>query len=164
MRGFDGPFDRGFDGCRGYDVVVLAVPDTAIQRAAASLAVGPVVGHCSGALGLDVLAPHECFGLHPLMAVTHAGAEFRGAGAALAGSSSRALDVARTIANELGLVTVEIADEDRVAYHAAAAIASNFLVTLEDMAEQLLTTTARVARHTRPARARLRGELGDARR
>ena len=31
----------------------------------------------------------------------------------------------------------EVADEDRAAYHAAASIASNFLVTLEGAAEQL---------------------------
>jgi predicted short-subunit dehydrogenase-like oxidoreductase (DUF2520 family) len=32
---------------------------------------------------------------------------------------------------------VEVADEDRAAYHAAATIASNFLVTLEGAAERL---------------------------
>jgi len=36
---------------------------------------------------------------------------------------------------------VEIRDADRAAYHAAASIASNFLVTLEDAAESLLATT-----------------------
>jgi len=36
---------------------------------------------------------------------------------------------------------VEICDADRPAYHAAASIASNFLVTLEDAAERLLATT-----------------------
>lgn len=34
----------------------------------------------------------------------------------------------------------EIADSDRAAYHAAASIASNFLVVLEDAAEQLMRT------------------------
>ena len=33
--------------------------------------------------------------------------------------------------------TVEVAERDRAAYHAAASIASNFLVTLEAAAEQL---------------------------
>jgi predicted short-subunit dehydrogenase-like oxidoreductase (DUF2520 family) len=36
---------------------------------------------------------------------------------------------------------VEIPDRDRAAYHAAASIASNFLVTLEAAAERLLATT-----------------------
>ena len=35
----------------------------------------------------------------------------------------------------------EIADEDRAAYHAAASMASNYLVALEDAAERLLATT-----------------------
>ena len=35
---------------------------------------------------------------------------------------------------------VEVADADRAAYHAAASIASNFLVTLEAAAERLAAT------------------------
>ena len=35
---------------------------------------------------------------------------------------------------------VEVADADRAAYHAAASIASNFLVTLEGAAERLAAT------------------------
>jgi predicted short-subunit dehydrogenase-like oxidoreductase (DUF2520 family) len=36
---------------------------------------------------------------------------------------------------------VEIGEEDRAAYHAAASVASNFLVTLEAAAERLAATT-----------------------
>jgi predicted short-subunit dehydrogenase-like oxidoreductase (DUF2520 family) len=100
-----------------------------------------MVGHCSGALGLDVLAPHVGFGFHPLMTVTQSGATFAGAGAAVAGSTPGALAFAHHLAQELGMQAVEIADEDRAAYHAAASVASNFLVTLEDAAETLLRTT-----------------------
>ena len=39
------------------------------------------------------------------------------------------------------MVAVEIDDADRAAYHAAASIASNFLVTVEAAAERLLATT-----------------------
>jgi predicted short-subunit dehydrogenase-like oxidoreductase (DUF2520 family) len=35
---------------------------------------------------------------------------------------------------------VEVADSDRAAYHAAASIASNFLITLEAAAERLAAT------------------------
>ena len=140
LAGADGPFGRGFDGS-GYDAVLLAVPDSAIAEAAAQITPGPLVGHCAGALGLAVLAPHEAFGLHPLMTVTRAGAVFRGAGAAVAGSTPRALALANRLATELGMHAVEISDADRPAYHAAASIASNFLVTLEDAAERLLATT-----------------------
>lgn len=141
----DGPYGRGFDGHDGtgatVDVVLLAVPDHEIAAAAAAVQPGPLVGHCAGALGIGVLAPHEAFGLHPLMTVTRATTSFAGAGAAVAGSTPRALAVARELAGRLGMRPVEIADRDRGAYHAAASIAANFLVTLEDAAEQLLRTT-----------------------
>jgi predicted short-subunit dehydrogenase-like oxidoreductase (DUF2520 family) len=134
-----GPFGRGFAG-HDVDVVVLAVPDDEISRAAAAIEPGPIVGHCAGSLGLDVLAPHEAFGLHPLMTITREGALFAGAGAAVAGSTPGALAIARGLAEALDLRAFEIADADRPAYHAAASIASNFLVTLEDAAEVLLRT------------------------
>src|SRR5690348_7621601 len=131
-----GPFGRGHDGA-GADVVLLCVPDGEISAAAAAIAPGPIVGHCSGATGLDVLAPHEAFSLHPLMTVTRVGADFRGAGAAVAGSTERALAVARELAQRLGMAPFEVAAEDRVAYHAGAAMASNFLIALETAAERV---------------------------
>ncbi len=134
-----GPHDRGFDG-REFDIVLLTVPDDEITHAAGSIEPGRLVGHCAGSLGLAVLAPHEAFGLHPLMTVTREGADFTGAGAAIAGTTPRALNVAQSLADALHMNTVEIADADRAAYHAAASIASNFLVTLEDAAEVMLRT------------------------
>ena len=145
LSSWDGPFGRGFDGLAvdgdPYDVVILAVPDAEIARAAAIVRPGPLVGHVAGAVGLEALAPHECFGIHPLMTVPHTGATFAGAGAAVAGSTQHALATARSIARSLGLLAFEIADADRAAYHAAASIASNFLVALEAAAEALLSTT-----------------------
>lgn len=148
LPAWDGPFGRGFDGIdhtdgdgRPYDVVLLAVPDASIPAAAAAIRPGPLVGHTAGAIGLDVLAPHEAFGVHPLMTVPTTGADFTGAGGAVAGSTPRALATARSIAHDLGLDAFEIADGDRPAYHAAASIASNFLVALEDAAEAILATT-----------------------
>ena len=117
--------------------MLLCVPDAEIAGAASHIARGPLVGHCSGATGLDALTPHEAFSLHPLMTVTAEGADFAGAGAAIAGSTPRALDFAREIAHALGMRPVEIAEADRAAYHAAASIASNFLITLEAAAERV---------------------------
>jgi pantoate--beta-alanine ligase len=135
-----GPLGRGTDGA-GADAVLLCVPDGEIAAAADGIPPGPLVGHCSGALGLDVVGEREAFGLHPLMTVTAAGADFAGAGCAIAGSTARALDAARGLARCLGMRDVEIADTDRAAYHAAASVASNFLVTLEAAAERLAATT-----------------------
>ena len=137
---FVGPFGRAFKG-EGYEAVLLAVPDKAIVDAAAFVLPGRLVGHCSGACGLTLLGHHEAFGLHPLMTVTESGASFAGAGAAVAGSTARALRFADSLATGLEMRPVEIRDEDRAAYHAAASMASNFLVTLEDAAEGLLATT-----------------------
>ncbi len=122
-----------------FDAVLLCVPDQEIAGAAALVPPGGLVGHCSGATGLDVLVGHEAFSLHPLMTVTaQDGLErFAGAGAAIAGGTARALNLARTLAQRLGLEPFELADGDRAAYHAAASIASNFLITLEAAAERL---------------------------
>jgi predicted short-subunit dehydrogenase-like oxidoreductase (DUF2520 family) len=134
-----GPLGRGADP-RDADVVLLSVPDRQIAVAARAVSRGPLVGHCSGATGLAALAPHEAFSLHPLMTVTARGANFQGAGAAVAGTTDRAVTMARELATGLGLHPIEIAEEDRVAYHAAASIASNFLVTLEAAAERIAST------------------------
>jgi predicted short-subunit dehydrogenase-like oxidoreductase (DUF2520 family) len=135
----DGPLGRGADGA-GAEAVLLCVPDVEIGNAAARIARGRLVGHCSGATGLDVLGPHPAFSMHPLMTVTAAGAAFAGAGAAIAGSSPAALAFADDLARRLGMRPVAISPRDRIAYHAAASIASNFLVTLEAAAERLAAT------------------------
>ena len=131
-----GPLGRGADG-RDADAVLLCVPDGQIADAASLISPGRPVGHCSGASGLDVLGPHEAFSVHPLMTVTRARPSFAGAGAAVDGSSDRALDLAERLAAALGMTPVRVADEDRAAYHAAASIASNFLITVEAAAERL---------------------------
>ena len=140
----EGPLGRGADPRA--EAVLLCVPDGEIAAAAAAVTPGVPVGHCSGANGLAVLAGHEAFAFHPLMTIPRAGAPpFAGAGAAIAGSGPRALGVARELAERLGMRPITVADEDRAAYHAAASIAANFLVTLEGAAERL-ADTAGVAR------------------
>jgi predicted short-subunit dehydrogenase-like oxidoreductase (DUF2520 family) len=137
-----GPLGRGA-APTGADVVLLCVPDGEIAASAVLVPPGPAVGHCSGATRLDALGPAHAanaFSLHPLMTVTAAGARFEGAGAAIAGSTPGALAVARELALALRMRPFEVAEEDRTAYHAAASIASNFLVTLERAAEQLAAT------------------------
>jgi predicted short-subunit dehydrogenase-like oxidoreductase (DUF2520 family) len=148
----DGPYGRRdllFERLRGDargrtapDAVLLCVPDAEIADVASAIPAGPPVGHCSGATTLDVLAPHEAFSLHPLMTVP-AGARadvLSGAGAAVAGSTPGALALALDLANLLAMRPIQIAEADRAAYHAAASIASNFLVTLEAAAEQVAAT------------------------
>lgn len=133
----DGPLGRGADAA-GADAVILCVPDGEIAAAASCLPRGLLIGHVSGATTLAPLADHRAFSLHPLMTVP-AGAPatiFAGAPCAVAGDP-----IARELAEILAMRPVEIRDDDRAAYHAAASIASNFLVTLEDAAERLVATT-----------------------
>jgi predicted short-subunit dehydrogenase-like oxidoreductase (DUF2520 family) len=124
------------------EVVLLTVPDGKIAEVARTIPPGPLVGHCSGATGLDVFE-REGFSLHPLMSVPAGSSPevLRGAGAAIDGTSERALAVAGALAERLGMIATRVAAEDRAAYHAAGAIASNFLVALEACAERLAATT-----------------------
>jgi predicted short-subunit dehydrogenase-like oxidoreductase (DUF2520 family) len=124
------------------EAVLLCVPDAQIAAAAAAVPPGPLVGHCSGATGLEPLGDREAFSLHPLMSVpAGSGPEvLRGAGAAVDGSTPRALRIAERLARAAGMRPARVAPEDRAAYHAAASIASNFLVTLESAAERLAET------------------------
>jgi|SRR5436190_9728707 len=137
--GLGEPLGRGADAADA-DIVLLAVPDGEIAAAAAAVAPGRLVGHLSGATTLAPLAPHEAFSIHPLMTVTGGRTSFAGATAAVAGSTERALAIARALAAHLGMRPFEVADADRAAYHAAASIASNFLVALEGAAERLAAT------------------------
>jgi predicted short-subunit dehydrogenase-like oxidoreductase (DUF2520 family) len=125
------------------DAILLCVPDAEIPAAAEAVAgAARLVGHTSGATPLRALEPARCmgaglFGLHPLQTVTAAGATFAGCGCAVAGSTPDALTFAERLASDLGMVPFEVEDSQRAAYHAAASISSNFLVTLQAEAEAL---------------------------
>src|SRR5690242_7357547 len=67
--GAAGPLRRGEPIPPGTEVVLLCVPDGEIAAAAAAVPPGPLVGHCSGATGLEALGDREGFSLHPLMSV-----------------------------------------------------------------------------------------------
>src|SRR5436305_2302130 len=114
-------------------LVLLCVPDAAIADTARGLTPGPWVAHVSGATPLAALEPHERrFSVHPLQTFTRArGAEqLDGAWAAVTAESEEARERALWLAGTLGLEPFLLSDEARPLYHAAAAIASNYLVTL----------------------------------
>ena len=123
------------------ELIILCVPDAAIAEVARSLEPGPWIAHVSGATPLAALDPHERrFSVHPLQTFTRArGAEqLDGAWAAVTGETPEALargHLAR--ATTLGLEPFELADSARTLYHAGAAIASNYLVTLYRAAASL---------------------------
>jgi predicted short-subunit dehydrogenase-like oxidoreductase (DUF2520 family) len=128
-------------GPDGAELVLLCVPDTAISDVARGLTPGHVwLGHVSGATPLAALEPHtRRFSVHPLQTFTLARGpeQLDGAWAAVSGENDEAIAVATWLAETLGLRPFELADDARPLYHAGAAMASNYLVTLERAAASL---------------------------
>jgi len=123
------------------DLVLLAVPDAAISDVAQRLPIGPWVAHVSGATSLHALDPHvRRFSVHPLQTLTRERGpeQLDGAWAAVTAETDEARDAARWLAGILGLHAFDLADADKPLYHAGAAMASNFLVTLHAAAARLL--------------------------
>ena len=123
---------------------LLCVPDAEIAAAADAVrAAHPRIdflGHTSGATGLDAL-PQDGparFSLHPLQTIPEGTTSLTGAPAAVAGSDGPSLELAAGLAEALGMRPFEVPEESRAAYHAAASIASNFLVALEASATEVL--------------------------
>lgn len=137
----DGPLDRTAalaGAASDADIVILAVPDRAVEAVARGIEPGDaVLVHVAGALGLDVLAPHpRTASVHPLVSLPspEVGARnLRGAWFATAGEETA---TARIVAALDGR-GVEVADADRIRYHATAVVAANHLVALLGQVERL---------------------------
>jgi predicted short-subunit dehydrogenase-like oxidoreductase (DUF2520 family) len=141
-RGALGRSDSPVDAARDVDLLVIATPDDAVRRVAAM--VTPIatttVIHLSGSLGLDVLGSHTRRGsLHPLMPLPTAAIGrdrlLSGITFAVAGDP-----MARRLAESLGGTAVDVPDDDRTTYHAAASIAANHLVALLGQVERVAAT------------------------
>ena len=120
---------------------LLCVPDRAIAEVAAAIEPGPWVAHVSGGTPLSALDPHERrFGMHPLQTLTRARGpeQLDGAWAGVSGETREARERASWLAQTLGLRPFELAEDRRALYHAGAAIASNFLVTLYRVSSRLV--------------------------
>ena len=126
----------------GAELTLLCIPDTAIRDVAQGLSLGQGwIGHISGATPLSALDPHERrFSLHPLQTFTrNRGPEqLDGAWAAVTAETDEARGQALELARTLGLEPFELDDADKPLYHAGAAMASNFLVTLHEAAAGLV--------------------------
>jgi predicted short-subunit dehydrogenase-like oxidoreductase (DUF2520 family) len=137
--------DQVAEACRGAGAVLLCVPDASIAQVASEVPEGPsFAGHVSGAGTLNLLAGAvasgaRAYSLHPLQTFADGETVVDDIPAAIAGADAEALAFARALAEALGMRPFEIAEVDRSAYHAAAAIASNLLVALEESAAEVLT-------------------------
>jgi len=135
--------ERGVDVREdGAEIVLLCVPDSAIATTVRcqTLVMSQWVGHTSGATPLSALDPHvRRFGMHPLQTFTRLRGpeQLDGAFAAVTAETGEAREIGVELAELLGLRPFDLAERDRALYHAGAAIASNYLVTLHQAATAL---------------------------
>jgi len=132
--------ERGVELRADAELVLLCVPDRTIAEVAEAIAPGPWVAHVSGATPLAALDPHELrFSVHPLQTFTldRGPEQLDGAWAAVSAESGEARAAGRGLAETLGLRPFDLDDSARTLYHAGAAIASNYLVTLYRAASHL---------------------------
>jgi predicted short-subunit dehydrogenase-like oxidoreductase (DUF2520 family) len=131
-------------------LTLLSVPDDAIAATAQALAEsgqiqpGAVVFHASGAAEAEILSPLRAVGvhvasLHPAFSFAEparAVQQFAGTLCALEGDETACV-VLRDFAAAIGAQPFALAPGGKAAYHAALSVASNYLVTLTDIARQL---------------------------
>jgi predicted short-subunit dehydrogenase-like oxidoreductase (DUF2520 family) len=133
--------------------LLIAVSDSALEDVAETLAAGisgtGLALHTCGAKDIEELAPLRlrgffCGTLHPLQTVCSPGqgvAALRGAAFAVSGDGP-AVEWAERIVELVEGRALRIRPEARPLYHAAAAMASNYVAGLIDAAQSLLATAA----------------------
>ena len=152
------------------EVIFLAVPDGAIAALATTLPwrAHHAAVHCSGALGLEVLAPVVAAGgragcLHPLQSFPERRADpdrFRGVTCGVEGAGPLGALLA-AIAGDLGARVVRLEGVDRAAYHAAAVFASNDVVALMSAAHRTWALAGLPPEAARGALAPLLGAVAE---
>jgi predicted short-subunit dehydrogenase-like oxidoreductase (DUF2520 family) len=145
-------FDRPEDAARMCRLVFISTPDDRIEPVCDRIASAggfdehSAVFHLSGALSSDILASAREKGaatgsLHPLQAFTpyepDASSPFEGINMSIEGTA-RAQVLGRELVTTLNARAFTIPTEAKTLYHAAAVVASNYLVTVEHFALTLL--------------------------
>ena len=139
------------DAARDAGVVLIGTPDSQIGPACEQLArsgalgEGQAVAHLSGATGLEALASARSAGatalcLHPLQTCpdVEAGLErLPGSGFAITAESEPGFVLGEQLARDAGGRPFRLADDVKPLYHAAAVFASNYLVAVSAVAEEL---------------------------
>lgn len=133
------------------DVVFLTTPDGAIESACEQISgekgfrEDSVILHCSGAHPSSILSSaRKSFAkigsMHPLQSFASTDSyhnSFKGINVAVEGDPA-AVSMASEIAKDMEAFPVEISTEGKPLYHAAAVVASNFLVTLIGISLKLI--------------------------
>jgi len=118
------------------------------QRPPAPCGAGPVVFHCSGALGAEQLAPLAALGwrtasAHCILSFAQAAtavAQFAGTPCALEGDGD-ACNTLRPAFCAIGAQCFDLESQHKLLYHAAAVFATNFLPVLQTVAEDAWLAT-----------------------
>lgn len=148
--------------------VVIAVPDPAIERVAASiapwLARGTVVLHLAGSRGPEVLLACARVGgeigvMHPLVAMPARGARLSGTTFVIDGTAA-ASELATRIAEQVGALP-QVAGVHGPAYHAAAAMLANGATALAASSVRVLVELGMGEREARVALGALLGTVAE---
>src|SRR5262245_58098796 len=143
-------------------VVLICVPDGAVEEVASSLDVAPgtVVAHVAGSLGSEAAAGArggEPGSLHPLKSFAdpeRAAATFAGTACAVEGTPA-ATETLKELVRRLGGTPLQVAPEGKPLYHAGAVFASNYLVAIFHAAERLFEAAGVPGEEGRSALGRL---------
>lgn len=138
-------FDDPKDLIRESDMIFLTVPDGMIESVSGEIMSldlnGKTLCHCSGAMSSEVFGLMDEYGgrcsMHPLMAVSSREHDVSEAFFTIEGNE-KAITEIRNILDRCGNTYQEIDKSHKVKYHAAAAVASNLVVGLLDMAIGML--------------------------
>jgi predicted short-subunit dehydrogenase-like oxidoreductase (DUF2520 family) len=143
-------YETPWEATERAEIVFITPPDGFIREVCNEIAENKgfhsktAVFHCSGALSSDELAEARKCGaavgsLHPLQsfATETSGNPFAGILVAVEGDA-RAVALAGKMAADLGAEPIAIKTSGKILYHAAAVVASNYLVTLMGLAVDLM--------------------------
>jgi predicted short-subunit dehydrogenase-like oxidoreductase (DUF2520 family) len=131
------------------DCVLVTTPDDAILLACKEIArssslEGKFVFHMSGAGGLDLLEPVKKAGalvasIHPLQSVSSIDQAIKNIPGSYFGvtADKKALLPAKNIIRNLGGIPIFISTDQKPLYHAAACLASNYLVSLMNVVQSI---------------------------
>jgi len=142
-------FDNNQGVADAAELVFISTPDDAIASVASEINwhTGKSVVHCSGALSTEILEPAKKLGaqvgaFHPLQtfaSVSQATDNMPSSTFAIE-AEEPLLNTLKDMATALDGQWVELKANDKVAYHASAVIACNYLVTLVKLATDLWQT------------------------
>jgi predicted short-subunit dehydrogenase-like oxidoreductase (DUF2520 family) len=129
------------------EVVLLGVPDAAVSPVASAvvpkLRPGTVLWHLAGSLGISALPRGDGLlrcALHPVMAfpAPDIPARLRGSSWGLTCDDEVRGWATAVVAEDLGGAIVEVAEDDRPVWHAAAVTTANGITALMSLAETML--------------------------